>query len=88
MRLDQIGTPKPGFYEVHSNQGVTWRSTPRARGYPEASIRPKLAHFREAHRASQNTDNTYSRVYKAGPAWLEITQEHWETIPTVDVIAD
>ena len=92
MRLDQIGTPKPGFYQVHSDNGVTWRSTPPARVYAESILAPKVSHFKKTLESSKTTPLTHSqpfkRVYKIGTAWLEISQQPWENIPTLHIIEE
>ena len=89
MRLDQIGTPRPGFYETHTENGVTWRSTPQVRSFSDSIIAPKVSHFIKTLQSEPTSTKTpYKRVYKLATSWLEITQQPWDDIPTLHIIEE
>lgn len=92
MRLDNTGTPRPGYYQIHASQGVTWRSTPPVRAYAESILAPKVSHFTATLSTEPTTPESYAapykRVYKLASSWLEITQQPWESIPTLHIIEE
>ena len=90
MRLDQTGSPQPGFYETHSSQGIAWRSTPKVRNFPEGLLRPKVLHFLAQLTSNQSPGRPptepYVRFYKLEREWLEVSQNPWDTIPTLQLV--
>ena len=90
MHLDQLDNPEPGFYEIHSAAGASWRSTPPSRHFSEEILAPKVTHFTSARTSTNTTASSHSapfrRTYQIGTSWLEIIQEPWETIPTLHIL--
>ena len=75
--------PPPGYFETHSRDGVSWKSSQSARRkMDERGMAQLVRRFMEDVEDPEEGDEK-TRTYPVGNIILRVTQAPWQPIPVV-----